>query len=81
MGSGRASRARRSQLGEGSACGMRLPWTVWRGGMMQGGWGAHGLPRGTSAPSSGARGGRPLFAAFARFGALATEKNAICRVP
>ena len=37
--------------------------------MMQGAWGVHGMLRGTSAPSSGARGGRPLFAAFARFAA------------
>ena len=63
---------------EGGPHGMRRSWRAWSTGMMQGAWVVHGMPRGTRAPSSGARGGRPLFAAFARFAAAEAAKFALC---
>ena len=57
---------------------MRRFWKATRGGMMQGACGVLAMLRETSAPSSGARGGRPLFAAFARFAAAEAAKFALC---
>eukprot|EP00966_Prymnesium_polylepis_P241117 5576222-Prymnesium_polylepis.1 len=42
-----------------------LVGTALRGGMMQGGGEVQGGPSGTTTPACGARGGRPLFPAFA----------------
>ena len=60
--------------------GMRRSWRSCSTGMMQGAWGVHGMSRGTSPPSSGARGGRPLFAAFARFAAAEAARVALFRM-
>ena len=77
----RANRARRAELEEACACVMRQPWTVWRRGMTQGGWGAQAMPMGTTVPSCMSHDDRALSAAFARFGASRAEKNALLRVP
>ena len=60
--------ARSAGFEEGGARGMRRRRGVARGGMVQGTGVVHGMPRVTAALSSGARGDRVHFAAFARFG-------------
>ena len=68
------------ESGEGGARVSRRSLLVWSTGMMQAAWGVRVVARGTASPSSGARVARPLFAAFARFGASAAAKVAICHV-
>ena len=77
---GRANRAQEAELWVNGACGIRLPWMVWRNGMMQGGWGVHAMPMGTTPPSCTSRGDRALYAAFARFARIRSKKNALSRM-
>eukprot|EP00966_Prymnesium_polylepis_P309519 7151607-Prymnesium_polylepis.1 len=51
---------------EGGQCGMRRSWGVKRASMMQGGEEVQARPSGTATLACGARGGRSLFAPFAR---------------
>ena len=73
--------ARRAELEEGRARGIRQPWRLLSNGMMQGGWGAQGMARGPLIPACGARAHRVIFAAFARFGASCAVIFALFRVP
>ena len=51
---------------QGGQCGMRRSWGTKRASMMQGDREVQAGPSGIATPACGARGGRPLFAAFAR---------------
>ena len=70
--------ARSAGLWEGRQCAMRRSWGGKRGGMMQGGGEVQAGPSGTATPACGARGGRPLFAPFARLCAPNEEKLQPC---
>ena len=61
-----ARAARWAGLWQGGQCGMRRSWGTKRASMMQGDMEVQAGPSGIATPACGARGGRPLFAAFAR---------------
>ena len=67
-----------SSFCEGEQRTWRRFWRVLGTAMMQGGWGAQTIPIGTIAPACGARGDRPIFAAFARFSASDAALFAFC---